>query len=78
MASNNNSTATTAPKVCLVFAKVQLIDSKGVISEEHGYVMANGKFEAMNKILARYSTLDLKVTAIPEVEEARDVNFIIN
>ena len=34
MASNNNSSTATAPKVCLVFAKVQLIDSKGVTSEE--------------------------------------------
>lgn len=74
----NNSSITTASKVCLVFAKVQLVNTKGESFEEVGYVMANGKFEAMNKILAWYSATDLKVIAIPEVEEAKDVNFIIN
>ena len=76
--ANNSSTTANAKNTCLVFAKVQLINAKGETSEELGYVMANGKFEAMNKILSWYSTTDLKVVAIPEVEEAKDVNFIIN
>ena len=78
MANSSSPNTTATSKLCLVSARVQLLDSKGEKLEEIGYVMAESKLETINKILVHYSTTDLKVISIPEVEEAKDVSFIIN
>lgn len=65
-------------KICLVSANVQLINEKGEKKEVTGYVMASSKFDVINKILAYYAPTDNKVIAIPQVAEAKDIDFIIN
>ena len=84
--ANNSATAVDATasstdkeeKLFLIAAKVNLKTETGELKEACGYVMASHKFDAINMILAKYADKPEKVVCIPEIAEAKDIDFIIN
>lgn len=85
MANQTEQNATKTPTATatksdnsLICAEVNVVDKNGNIIKEQGYVMATGKFEAINMILQHYATEEVKVVEIPVLKEAKNISFVIS